>query len=43
MALNKFTRSHQSLEGYPCSSQPSDATNQLSAAAMENWFWKAEV
>ena len=23
-------------------SRPSDATNQLSAAAMESWFWKTE-
>jgi len=32
MALNKFTRGRQSPEGYLCSSQPSDATNWLSAA-----------
>jgi len=42
MALNKFTRGRQSLEGYPCSSRPSDATNHLSAAAMDSWFWKTE-
>ena len=42
MALNKFTRGRQSPEGYPCSSRPSDATNQLSAAAAESSFWKTE-
>ena len=42
MALHKFTRGCQSLEGYPCSSRPSDATNQLSAAAVESLFWKTE-
>jgi len=43
IALNKFTCGHKSPEAYPCSSWPSDATNQLSAATMESWFWKAEV
>jgi len=42
MAHNKFTRGRQSPEDYPCSSRPSDATNQLSAAAVEIWFWKTE-
>ena len=42
MALNEFTRGRQSPEDYPCSSRPSDAMNQLSAAAMESWFWKTE-
>jgi len=37
MAL-KFTRGRQSPEGYPFSSRPSDATNQLSAADRESWF-----
>ena len=43
MALHKFTRGCQSLEGYPCSSRPSDATNQLSAAAVESLFWKTDA
>jgi len=43
MALNKFTRGRQSQEGYPCFSRPSDATNQLSATAVEIWFWKASA
>jgi len=43
IALSKFTRGRKSPEGYPSSSLPFDATNQLSAAAMESWFWKAEV
>ena len=43
MALNKFTCGCLSRAGYPCSSQPSDATNQLSAAAMESCFWKTGV
>jgi len=43
IALNKFTCGRKSPEGYPCSSRPSDAKNQLSAAVMESMFWKAEV
>jgi len=42
MSLNKFTCGCQSPEGYPCSSWPSGATNQLSTAAMERCFWKTE-
>jgi len=37
MALNKFTCGRQSPVCYPCSSSPSDATNQLSAAPVKNW------
>jgi len=40
IALNKFTRGRKSPESYQCSSRPSDATNQLLAAAIESWFWK---
>jgi len=36
MVLNKFIRGRQSPEGYPCSSRPSDAMNQLSATAMQS-------
>jgi len=43
IALEKFTRGRKSPEGYPYSSRPSDATNQLSSAAMESWFCKAEA
>ena len=42
MALNKFTHGRQFLEGHPGSSRPSDAMNQVSAAAMESWLWKTE-
>jgi len=42
MAVNKFERARKSTEVYPCSSWPSGATNQLSAAAMESWFRKTE-
>jgi len=47
MALNKFTRGRQPPEGYLCSSQPSDATNWLSAAGKlvletEEW-WRQQL
>ena len=42
LALNKFTPGHKYPEGYSCSSRPSDATNQVQAAAIESWFWKTE-
>ena len=42
MAHNKFTSDRQSPEGYPGSSRPSGATNQLSVADVERWFWKTE-
>ena len=37
---HKFTRGSKSPECYQCSTWPSDAMNQLSAAAMESWFSK---
>jgi len=41
-----WTNSHvtECTEGYPypCSSRPSDATNQLSTAVIGSWFWKSE-
>jgi len=39
-ALKHTQSMTKSPEGYPCSSQPSDATNHLSAPTTENWFWK---
>jgi len=39
---HKFTRGSKSPECYQCSTWPSDAMNQLSAAAMESWFSKNE-